>query len=182
MVFTSTRDGDLDLYAMDEAGEVRRLTSEEGYDGGAFFSPDCSEIVWRASRPEGDQLIEYRRLLSEGLVRPTALEIFVMNADGAAVRQVTANGAANFCPTFTADGAKIIYASNFVAGAGPVGSREFDLWLVDKAGGEPERITFAQGFDGFPQFSPDGRWLVWASNRADAESGERNVFIARWVP
>ena len=48
-----TRDGDLDLYAMDEAGAVRRLTNTPGYDGGAFYSPDCSEIVWRASRPAG---------------------------------------------------------------------------------------------------------------------------------
>ncbi len=182
MVFTSMRDGDLDLYAMDEAGNVRRLTQEEGYDGGAFFSPDCSEIVWRASRPEGEDLVAYRRLLSQNLIRPTALEIFVMNADGSAIRQLTANGAANFCPTFTADGSKIVYASNYAFEAGAARPREFDLWLVDKAGGESEQVTFARGFDGFPQFSPDGRWLVWASNRADPGSGETNIFIARWVP
>jgi Tol biopolymer transport system component len=177
LIFTSTRDGDLELYVMDEAANVRRLTDQPGYDGGAFFSPDCSEIVWRASRPEGEALEEYRRLLAKGLLRPGHLEIFVMNADGSDVRQITENGAANFCPTFTADGGRIIYASN----AGPGGVREFDLWLVDKEGGEPERVTTAPGFDGFPQFSPDGRWLVWASNRADPTSGETNIFIARWV-
>ncbi len=45
LVFTSMRDGDLDLYEMDEAGQVKRLTSTPGYDGGAFYSADCSEIV-----------------------------------------------------------------------------------------------------------------------------------------
>ncbi len=176
LVFTSVRDGDLDLYAMEEDGHVKRLTDTPGYDGGAFYSPDCREIVWRAGRPEGEELADYRSLLDKGLVRPTALEIFLMDADGSNVRQVTSNGAANFCPVFTADGRKILYASN--AGSSP---REFDLWRVDKTGGEPEQITYAPGFDGFPQFSPDGRYLVWGSNRANPEGRETNIFIARWV-
>jgi Tol biopolymer transport system component len=177
LVFTSTRDGDLDLYLMNEAGEVTRLTREPGYDGGAFFSPDCSEIVWRASRPQGPALEEYRALLETGLVRPTALEIYLMKTDGSDRRQVTSNGAANFCPVFSADGRRILYASNF----GSKGGRDFDLWMVGKAGGEPERITTAPGFDAFPQFSPDGRFLVWASNRADPAARDTNLFIARWV-
>jgi Tol biopolymer transport system component len=53
--------------------------------------------------------------------------------------------------------------------------------MVDKEGGTPERVTFAPGFDGFPVFSPDGEWLVFASNRADAGSGQTNLFLARWV-
>jgi Tol biopolymer transport system component len=178
VVFTSTRDGDLDLYEMDEAGQVRRLTSAPGYDGGAFYSPDCTQIVWRASRPEGADLEEYRRLLSEGLVRPTRLELFVMNADGSGARAITGNGAANFCPYFHPDGKRVIYASN----VGSASGREFDLWMVGLSGGEPERLTTAPGFDGFPIFTPDGQWLVWGSNRANPEGRDTNLFIARWVP
>ena len=176
MVFTSVRDGDLELYERDEAGNVRRLTHTPGYDGGAFFSPDCSEIVWRASRPVGVALEEYRGLLSQGLIRPTALEIFVMNADGGNVRQVTSNGAANFCPYFHPDGSRIIFSSNAGADA-----REFDLWMVDKKGSPAIRITTAPGFDGFPQFSPDGEWIVWSSNRANPQGRDTNLFMARWV-
>jgi TolB protein len=176
-VFTSTRDGDIDLYVSDEAGNIKRLTSEPGYDGGAFFSPDCSEIVWRASRPQGKELEDYRALLQEGFIRPHTLEIYVMKSDGTGVRQITHNGAANFCPYFSPDGRKVIYASN----AGSRDGREFDLWLVDAQGGEPERITTAPGFDGFPQWSPDGLYLVWGSNRADPASHETNLFIARWA-
>jgi Tol biopolymer transport system component len=176
LVFTSVRDGDLDLYAMEEDGHVERLTDTPGYDGGAFYSPDCREIVWRAGRPTGEELADYRSLLGKGLVRPTALEIFLMDANGGNVRQLTKNGAANFCPVFTADGKAILYASN--TGASP---REFDIWRIDKNGGEPERITHAPGFDGFPQFSPDGRYLVWGSNRANPQGRETNIFIARWV-
>jgi Tol biopolymer transport system component len=177
LVFTSVRDGDLDLYVMDEAGGTKRLTTGAGYDGGAFFSPDCSEIVWRASRPEGAALEQYRSLLAKSLVRPTALEIFLMNADGSNQRPLTSNGAANFCPTFHPDGRRILYASN----AGSAGGREFDLWILDKTGGEPERVTLSPGFDGFPHFSPDGRFVVWASNRANPKGRETNLFIARWV-
>jgi Tol biopolymer transport system component len=177
MVFTSTRDGDLELYVMDEAGQVKRMTHTPGYDGGAFFSPDCSEIVWRASRPKGQALVDYQKLLAKGLIRPSALELFLMRADGTASRQLTANGAANFCPTFLADGTRIIYSSN----AGSQNAREFDLWLLDTRGGPPERITTAPGFDGFPHFSPDGRFVIWASNRADPASHETNLFFARWA-
>ena len=177
LVFTSARDGDLDLYEMSENGNVKRLTSTPGYDGGAFYSPDCSEIVWRASRPTGTALGEFRDLLSKGLVRPTELELFLAKADGSGARQLTRNGAANFCPYFHPDGKRIIYSSN----AGSKDGREFELWLLDKNGGEPERVTNAPGFDGFPQFSADGKWLVWGSNRANPTGHETNLFLARWI-
>jgi Tol biopolymer transport system component len=177
MVFTSNRDGDLDLYVMDEAGATRRLTRTEGYDGGAFFSPDCKEIVWRASRPQGAALEEYRALLAKGLLRPNALEIFLMSADGSNPRALTDNGAANFCPTFHPDGTRILYSSN----AGDPRGREFDIFLVDTRGGPAERVTTTGGFDGFPHFSPDGRFLVWSSNRANPAGRETNLFLARWV-
>ncbi|MEO8190304.1 MAG: M28 family peptidase [Acidobacteriota bacterium] len=178
IVFTSDRDGDLDLYEMDEEGKnVRRLTTTPGYDGGAFYSPDGSEIVWRASRPEGAELAEYRALLKQGLIRPTKLDIYAMKADGTKVRRLTDNGAANFCPLFTADGKKVMWSSN----VGDPKGREFDLWMVDNQGGTPEKVTTAPGFDGFPHFSPDGKWIVWASNRADPASHETNLFIARWL-
>lgn len=176
LVFTSSRDGDLELYEMDEAGAVRRLTQAPGYDGGAFYNADCTEIVWRASRPTGDALQDYRKLLARGLVRPSQMELFVMKADGTEPKQITSNGAANFCPYFHPDGGRIIYSSNAGASA-----REFDVWLADKTGGTPARITTADGFDGFPVFSPDGTLLVWASNRADPGGRSTNLFVARWV-
>jgi Tol biopolymer transport system component len=178
LVFTSARDGDLDLYELSESGTVKRLTNTPGYDGGAFYSPDCSEIVWRASRPTAGTLAEFRHLLAGGLVRPTALELFLAKSDGSGARQLTSNGAANFCPYFHPDGKRIIYSSN----AGSADGREFELWLIDRnGGGAAERVTTAPGFDGFPQFSPDGKWLVWGSNRANPKGRATNLFLARWM-
>ena len=176
-VFTSDRDGDLDLYEMNDKGEVKRLTNMPGYDGGAFYNADCTEITFRGFHPTGAELDDYRALLAKGLVRPTVMELYVMNADGSNVRQITHNNAANFCPYFFPDGKRIVYSSN----AGDPKGREFDLYAVTKDGASTERITTAPGFDGFPMFSPDGKLIVWASNRADPESHETNLFIADWV-
>lgn len=178
IVFTSTRDGDLDLYRMDADGaNVRRLTDAPGYDGGAFFSRDCSSIVWRASRPSGEVLEDYRALLAEDLVRPGELEVWVANADGSDPRQVTQLGGAAFAPFFFPDGERIIFSSNHHDPAG----REFDLWAVNVDGTGLEQITHTSGFDGFPMFSPDGEQLVFASNRNQGQPGETDVYLAQWV-
>jgi Tol biopolymer transport system component len=48
-------------------------------------------------------------------------------------------------------------------------------------GSQPARqITAGGEFDGFPMFSPDGKKIIWASNRHDAKPGETNLFIADW--
>jgi Tol biopolymer transport system component len=179
IVFTSTRDGDLDIYTMNVDGsDVRRLTSTPGYDGGPFYSPDGRSIVYRASRPAtAEDEAEYRRLLAENLVRPSALELWVMDADGSNQRQITSLGGANFAPYFHPDGRRIIFASNHHNPRG----RNFDIFLVNLDGTGVEPVTTHPDFDGFPMFSPDGRRLVFASNRFGSVPGETNVFIADWV-
>ncbi len=179
IVFTSTRDGDLDLYKMRLDGSgITRLTREPGYDGGAFFSADGKRIVYRASRPApGPELDDYRALLARRLVRPGKLEIMVMDADGKNVRQVTRLGAGSFAPFFFPDGKRIIFSSN----TGDAKGRNFDLFMVNDDGSGLERVTTYEGFDGFPMFSPEGRRLVFASNRNGSRPGETNLFVADWV-
>ena len=179
LVFTSMRDGDLDIYTMNADGSnVRRLTNELGYDGGPFWSYDGKQIVYRAHHPKTDTAkADYISLLKQNLIRPTVLEIWVMNADGSNKRQVTSNGKANFGPYFFPDGKRIIFSSNMDDAKG----RNFDLYMINTDGTGLERLTFNETFDGFPMFSPDGKKLVFASNRNAKASGETNVFIADWV-
>jgi hypothetical protein len=194
IVFTSTRSGDLELYRMDADGKnVRQLTNLPGYDGGAFFSADCSKIVWRSSRPQGKDLEEYKTLLEQKLVKPGKMDLYVANADGSDARQVTYLPGASFAPFFFPDGKRIIFSSNYQNPRGP----EFDLFAVDIDGSHLEQITFSGGFDGFPVFSPDGKTLSFSSNRRDTVKGETgesyrmtgtpagekdtNVFLADWV-
>ena len=179
IVFTSVRDGDLDLYTMKlDGSDVRRVTHEVGYDGGAFFSRDGSKIVWRASRPRpGPEMDEYKQLLTRGLIKPHALDIYVANADGTDVRRLTNNGAANFAPFFHPSGRKIIFCSNMDDPA----RRNFDLYLVNLDGSGLERVTYYEQFDGFPMWTPDGRTLVFCSNRYNSGPHQTNVFLADWV-
>jgi TolB protein len=179
LVFTSKRDGDLDIYTMDRNGKnVKRLTNELGYDGGPFWSYDGKQIVYRAYHPQTEkEKSDYVELLKQNLIRPTVLDIWVMNADGSNKRQVTHLNKASFAPYFFPDGKRIIFASNV---ADPKG-RDFDLYTINVDGTGLERITYNNTFDGFPMFSPNGKKLVFASNRNGSVQGETNIFIADWV-
>jgi len=178
ILFTSDRDGDLELYEMDTEGKnVKRLANSPGYDGGAFYSQDGKKICFRARViTDSAELKDYQEKLKEGLIEPRYLELFVMNADGTGRTQITNNGAANFCPYFRPDGKKIIFASNMDDPKG----RNFELYLINVDGTGLERITYNPTFDGFPMFSNDGKKLVFCSNRNNKKEGETNVFVAEW--
>jgi Tol biopolymer transport system component len=179
IVFTSSRSGDPEIYVADIDGKnVKRLTKTKGYDGGAFFSLDGKKIVYRANHPKGkDELEKYDEIIEKGYVRPTRLELFVMNADGKKQKQITNNGKANFGPFWHPDGKRIIFASNQDAPDG----RNFDLYIIGADGKNQERVTFGETFDGFPMFTRDGKQLVFASNRNNAAEGDTNVFITTWT-
>ena len=179
IVFTSLRDGDPEIYTMNLDGtDQTRITFEKGYDGGPFFSPDGSKIVFRASRPKNEeQLADYNDLVDNGYVRPTALEIYIMDTDGKNMKQITKLGKASFAPYFHPNGKKIIFSTNYQAD----NPRDFNLFMVNIDGTGLERITFNPTFDGFPMFSPDGKYIVFCSNRFNKKENETNIFIAEWV-
>ena len=182
VVFTSTRSGDLELWRYDlSTGDLLQLTDRLGYDGGAFFSRDSQKIVWRASRPEGEEADVYRDLLAQGLVEPKALDLYVANIDGTDVRRVTELPGANWAPFFHPDGDRVLFASNHHTLE--EGGRVFDLFLIGVDGTGLQQVTHSGTFDAFPMFSFDGERLVFASNRnvTRTESRDTNVFVADWV-
>lgn len=179
IVFTSMRDGDLELYTMGiDGADVRRVTSTLGYDGGAFFSPDGTKLLWRASRPgTPEEQAEYKALLKEGLVMPTNMELWVANADGSDARQITRLGKANWAPYWHPDGRRILFASNHRSERG----FPFTLFLINADGSGLEQVSHGDTFDAFPVFSPDGRYLVFSSNRNNGGTRETNLFLAEWA-
>ena len=179
IVFTSVRDGDLEIYTMAPDGSrMKRLTHEPGYDGGPFFSPDGKRIVYRRDvHADAASLARYQEALAQNLYRPGALEVWVMDADGRNKRQVTKLGAASFAPYFHPDGNRIVFSSNYPNPRG----RAFDIYMIGDDGSGLERITSEPSFDGFPMFSPDGKRLVFASNRGGKTPGETNLFVVDWV-
>ena len=179
MIYTSTKDGDIELYIMNlKTGKENRVTHTLGYDGGAWFSPDGTKIIWRASRPTTEEAIkEYKELLAADLVAPTNMEVWVANADGSNPRQVTNYGQANWAPTFMPDSKRIIFASNHEYKRG----FPFNLYTINEDGTNLQKVSRDKGFDAFPMFSPDGKKIVFASNRNNGGTRDTNVFIADWV-
>jgi TolB protein len=179
VVFTSTRSGDLELYTMDlDGSNVQQVTTGLGYDGGAFFTPDSKQLIFRASRPQTEEeQKEYKDLLSQGLVAPTNMELYICNADGSDLRQITHLGKANWAPFMHPSGKKVIFSSNHASESG----REFNLFMVNLDGTGLEQITYDAVFAAFPMFSYDGKYLVFASNRNNGGGRDTNLFIAEWV-
>ena len=179
MVFTSTRDGDLDLYTMNlKTLKVKRITTALGYDGGAWISPNGKQIVWRASRPTTEaEIKEYKELFAENLVAPTSMEVWTANIDGTNAKQITKLGKANWAPNFMPDGKRIIYCSNSEYPRG----FPFNMYITDINGNGREKISRDKGFDAFPMYSPNGKKFIFASNRNNGGTRDTNLFIADWV-
>ncbi|HJW31225.1 MAG TPA: hypothetical protein VJ508_18485 [Saprospiraceae bacterium] len=179
IVFTSIRSGDLELYTMNVDGShIHQITNTLGYDGGAFFSPDGSKIVFRASRPTTPEEVElYKSLLAKNLVQPTQMELFICNADGSDLHQLTHLGKANWAPYFLPSGDKVIFSSNHAAAKG----FQFNLYTINLDGTGLEQITNDPVFVSFPMFSPDGKRIAFSSNRNNHGTHDTNLFIADWI-
>lgn len=179
IVFTSVRDGDIEIYSMAlDGSDVRRLTHSVGYDGGPFFSPSGDMIVFRSQIPETpEEVAHYRELLSRNLVNPTQVELYRMNADGSGRRALTNNGAANFAPCFTPDGRRVVFSSNL----GEPDGVNFQLYSIDLEGKDLRQLTHEGTFNCFPHFSPDGQRVLFITNRF-AQQGFRtyDIVVADW--
>ena len=146
-----------DIYIMDADGShVRRLTEAPGYDGGPFFSPDGQRVVWR-------------HFDASGMIA----DVWTMKTDGSDKHRVTDFKSMSWAPFYHPSGKYFIFTTN------KLGFENFELFIVDVDGAkEPVRVTFTDGFDGLPVFSPDGNRLCWTSGRtADKKS---QLFMADW--
>jgi Tol biopolymer transport system component len=147
----------VDIYLMRADGtQVQRLAQTPGYDGEPFFSPDGRQIVWRHFTPDG-----------------ATAEIWTMDLDGSQQRQLTHLGVMSWASYFHPSWAYIIFTNN------AQGFGNFELYIVDSAGQhEPMRVTFTDGFDGLPVFSPDGQHLAWTSTRTPDRTAQ--LFMTDW--
>lgn len=147
----------IEIYAMNADGtNVRRLTHVDGYDGGPFFSADGRRICWRHFSLDG-----------------RTAEIWTMNADGTDARPITSLGAMSWAPYFHPSGDYLVFGTNLH------GYGNFELYIVDAAGrSKPMRVTYTDGFDSLPVFTPDGRHLAWTTTRAG--EGQSQIFLADW--
>jgi Tol biopolymer transport system component len=178
-----------DIYVAqaDGSGAVQ-LTTAEGPEFDAEWSPDGRRIVYRDSR-RGINVDD---------------EIYLMNADGSDQRNVSSHPANDWGPTWSPDGTRIAFnsdraggmalvlidpdggnaqvvsgeqwieypdwspdGSRFVAMGRPAGSGDYEIYVINADGTEPLRLTDSPGHDGWPVWSPDGRLIAFSSVRDD---------------
>lgn len=155
-LFEKDPSSQMEIYLMKADGtSVQRLTRHLGYDGGPFFSADGKKITWRRFAANG-----------------ASAEIWTMNVDGTEPRELTRWKKMSWAPYFHPSGDYVIFTSN------QLGYTNFELFIVDAKGEkEPVRVTYWDGFDGLPVFSPDGGRLVWTHRD---EKGESQIYEASW--
>lgn len=164
--FTSMRSGDGDIYVMKADGSgVARITDATGYDGGPFFSPDGKRLVYRSDRKKNDLLqVFVGDLALDGDGNITGLK---------EEHQLTDDGNVNWGPSWHADGKHIIYATS------RHGHQNYELYLMRDDGTHQTRVTYTEGADVLPVFSPDGKYLMWTSKRGKDKTTQ--IFMARFA-
>jgi TolB protein len=165
IVFCSDRDGDADLYIMRADGSgLRQLTDQPGYDGGPFFSPDGRWIIYRTDRK-----------------KPHHLQIHAIRTDGKHDTALTDNLGVNWAPYWHPTEPYIIWCG--ADHSNPKARPNYDLYLmpytIEKTengekfiGEKAVRITDHPSADVLPVFSPDGKKLMWTSNRGEGGSSQ----------
>jgi TolB protein len=185
IIFTSLRDGDINLYEMNYDGsDLKQITSEYGYDGGAFYSPDGTQIVWRAWYPSTEEeRIQWAENLEKRYIESVPLNIYIADRDGSNKKQITNNQATNWAPSWLPDGKHIIFSSNmddWREDYQAYGSN-FELYVINIESLKIQRITFNQTFDSFPVVAIDNvdskrLKIVFASNRNAKNPRQTNIF------
>ena len=96
--------------------------------------------------------------------RSGLFDIYILDVATREVRQVTRHKGNNYVPKWSPDGTKLMYYSNYMGNPWS-GEINHDVYIVDAKGGEPEQVTSAPSNDMFGTWLPDGKGMVFASNR-----------------
>lgn len=134
ILFASDRDAKygpnqyLEVYTMDIDGtHVTRLTTnDDGIDYYPAWSPDGSKIAFASDRSSNPHSYF------------AALDIWIMNANGSNLRNLTNNGYGDASPSWSPDGSQIA----FITDRGHPGTPyAWDIWIIDATGSNPRPVT-----------------------------------------
>ena len=158
-----------DLWVLDiPTGERKKIVDAPGYDGGPFFTPDGTGIIYRSDRNNDSLLQIYAaQLVRDGSGKVTGI---------ANERPLTKNEHVNWCPYYHPDG------RHFVYGSSEMGHSNYEVMMRDAQHPEKSiRITDCNGADVLPVFSHDGKWMLWTAQRGTDDSGNGKPSSQVWV-
>jgi TolB protein len=159
ILFGRQIEGRMDLWTMDPDGRNQKQITftPEWQEGGALYMPDSKTIITRAWKRSDENLAS----------KP--MHLFLLNEDGSNMRQVTKGEETHWSPFPCPDGVHAVYVKLLPP-------RNFEIFLIDLETGEEKRLTYNDGFDGFPSISPDGKTLAVSSSRG-AKPGVRTLSL-----
>jgi len=164
--FTRGGGKDADIYIMKSDGtNPIRITTAPGYDGGPFFSHDGKRLVYRSDRKSNDLL----QIFTADLAFDASGQITGATKE----HQLTDDANVNWGPYWHPAGKHIIYATS------AHGHANYELYLMNDDGTNKTRITYKEGPDVLPVFSPDGQYLMWTTRRTADNTTQ--LFLARFT-
>ena len=153
-------DKTFDLFTKDlNTGEYVQLTDEVGYDAEASYSPDGEKIVFASNRSAYSRELSEREQRLFGVDKAYMIDLYIMNADGSEVRQLTDEPGYDGGPFFSADGQKICWRHFAEDGA------TAEIYTMNVDGSNVQRLTNINAMSWAPYFHPSGDYLIFTTNK-----------------
>ena len=169
--FTRQIDGKLDIWKMriDGTNEQQLTFTDDWQEGAPYPAPDGKHLIFRAWK-HSDKVRLNEEFKATGTRQQTPMTIFTMTTDGTDVQPRTFTRDMNWAPYMAPDGRHFFYDRVFEG-------NNWEVVMNDLAGGEPVRITYHQGFDGFASVSWDGTKLLFSRSLGTGFMSDIHTFV-----